>query len=327
MERFAAGEHRAANEPFGSNLFSAAMVDPSLEQTPLGSSTLLGATSLVPFSSILAVPPASNESAVPMPSHSAPVTTALAAASSSSLPLLPSTAAASPVAASTSVHGAVATSVPLQPPFDAAHPFFPSYKRYVDLLTVLREVCESRPLQQHKLRFSCDPALVLFLWHVCTTTTDPRGMRTTIEEWLSPLITSVASLPHQRLRLLSYQLTLHRASDWYFSPHLTAELVTPFEAMQTLWCGEFQHTGMTLLSEVRSSVQTLHVACAAAHVISMRGSRCAQMHVLCGLLCVGSRASSVCGTSSHDAVIRRPLRQPTVLQLHAQPSGHPSRAL
>jgi len=87
-------------------------------------------------------------------------------------------------------------------------------------------------------------------------------MRTEIDGWLSPLITSLASLPQHEHRF-SHLLTLHRPADHQHlsslmsSPHLAAELVNPFEIAQTVWCGTFRHTGMTFLSEVSVEIVKL----------------------------------------------------------------------
>jgi hypothetical protein len=209
--------------------------------------------SFVHSSSVSAVPtsslPVSNGAA----SSQAIVFTVSSVGCSDTAPA-PATAASSLPSNSIPAHAprdstAAATSSLAQPPFDVAHPFFPLYKRYVSILAVLREVCESRPWQHSRLRFSCDPSLILLLWHVCAAANDSQSIRAEIEGWLSPLITSVATLP-QHQRQMSYQITLHASEDWNSSPHLNAELLRPFEAMQTLWCDDFRHTGMTLLSEV-----------------------------------------------------------------------------
>ncbi len=190
--------------------------------------------------------PAAAAFAGPTAAFAGPAVASAASAATSRFLSPPSNTAGGSAAAA-----AAAAVAPSDAPFDAAHRHFPHYQRYVDVLAALRETCETRPWQRFQLRFSCDPALVLFLWHVCATATDTERMRAEIEGWLSPLITSVASLP-QHQRRFSHQLTLHRPLDWYqnFSPHLAAELVNPFETAQTVWCGAFRHTGMTFLSEV-----------------------------------------------------------------------------
>jgi hypothetical protein len=124
-------------------------------------------------------------------------------------------------------------------PFSASHPCYPSYERYVNLLTQIRDMCETRPMRQHQLRFSCDPALLLLLWHICPS--DSVGIKAVLDQWLGPLISNVASLPKES-RKVFYQLTL---PQW-------EQFTKSFEPMQTLSCGVFRHTGFTALSPVRS---------------------------------------------------------------------------
>jgi hypothetical protein len=71
-----------------------------------------------------------------------------------------------------------------------------SYKKYQDILAVVVEVCETEPLEKHNLRFCCEADVLLFFWLI-TPDENQIALRSIIRQWLCPLITSVASLPHE----------------------------------------------------------------------------------------------------------------------------------
>jgi hypothetical protein len=134
--------------------------------------------------------------------------------------------------------------------FSQLHPSYASFRRYEDVVAEVVDLCETQALHRFRLRFCCEPLVLLFLWHVAPG--DRAGVRAAVANWLSPLVTNVASRPEHCMPTGTVR---SHARMQFYRIELRGSLRVPiwgFKQQAQLRCGTFQFSGFMGLSQVRT---------------------------------------------------------------------------